>query len=65
MPDYHSILQEFIWQTMDIAPKYPRMMKFLEYWDLHIEASIHKVTIYSADNIKATDIKTIDKYRKI
>ena len=25
MPDYENILQQFIWQTMDVKPKYPRV----------------------------------------
>jgi uncharacterized protein Usg len=28
MPDYQDILQEFIWQTQDVKPDYPRVHKF-------------------------------------
>ncbi len=48
MPDYNHILQEFIWQTSDIRPEYPRVHRFLNYWYDNIEAVISEVNI--ADN---------------
>ena len=48
MPDYTHILQEFIWQTADISPEYPRVHRFLNYWHDNIEAVISEVNI--ADN---------------
>ena len=48
MPDYTHILQEFIWQTADVRPEYPRVHKFLNYWHDNIEAIISEVNI--ADN---------------
>ena len=48
MPDYTHILQEFIWQTVDVRPEYPRVHRFLNYWHDNIEAVISEVNI--ADN---------------
>ena len=48
MPDYTHILQEFIWQTSDMRPEYPRVHRFLNYWHDNIEAVISEVKI--ADN---------------
>ena len=48
MPDYTHILQEFIWQTIDVRPEYPRVHRFLNYWHDNIEAVISEVNI--ADN---------------
>ncbi len=45
MPDYSHILQQFIWQTDDIRPDYPRIHKFLNYWHDNIEAVIEEVNI--------------------
>ena len=46
MPDYRHVLQEFIWQTDDIKPEYPRVHKFLNYWHDNIEAVIEEIKIY-------------------
>ena len=48
MPDYDHILQQFVWQTADVRPEYPRVHKFLNYWYDNIEAVISEVII--ADN---------------
>ena len=32
MPDHPKLLQSFMWQTLDIAPEYPRVHSFLDYW---------------------------------
>ena len=46
MPDYRHVLQEFIWQTDDIKPEYPRVHKFLNYWHDNIEAVIEEIKMY-------------------
>ena len=48
MPDYDHILQQFVWQTADVRPEYPRVHRFLNYWYDNIEAVISEVII--ADN---------------
>jgi len=51
MPDHKSLVQEFIWQTMDIPPELPRIHKFLSYWHDHIEATIAEIYVsYSHQN---------------
>ena len=52
MPDYTHILQEFIWQTADVRPEYPRVHRFLNYWHDNIEAVISEVNI--ADNYETS-----------
>ena len=32
MPDYREILQTYIWQDYDLAPKFPKLIKFLDFW---------------------------------
>ena len=45
MPDYENILQQFIWQTIDDKPKYPRIHKFLDYWHNNIDAIVNEIQI--------------------
>lgn len=65
MPDYHSILQEFLWQTLDRPPEYPRMYKFLDYWIKNIEGQIYSVKIASVDIILPSKYHWIDQIYKI
>lgn len=45
MPDHPKLLQSFTWQTLDLAPEYPRLRTFLDYWRREIDAVIHSVSI--------------------
>ncbi len=49
MPDYENILQQFVWQTVDIKPKYPRIHKFLDYWHNNIDAIVSEIQICDSE----------------
>ena len=49
MPDYDNILQQFVWQTLDTKPKYPRVHKFLNYWHNNIDAIVNEVQICESE----------------
>lgn len=44
-PDAPSLLQLFVWQEYDLAPDFPILFDFLDYWRREIEAAIHSVLI--------------------
>ena len=58
MPDYEDIIQEFIWQTKDIQPTYPRVNKFLFYWKNNIDAVINEVVLSTSSS---TDYRYISQ----
>jgi len=63
MPDYRDLIQEFMWQTMDIKPKYPRVNKFLNYWKENIEAVIADIEMIETEKIsKYKSVEDIFKY---
>ncbi|MBY0538070.1 usg protein [Patescibacteria group bacterium] len=43
LPDYRSVLSEFIWQQYDIAPDYPKLFGFIEFWQREIDGPLHSV----------------------
>ena len=49
LPDYENLIQQFMWQTMDVKPKYPRVHKFLNYWHNNIDAIINEVQISESE----------------
>jgi uncharacterized protein Usg len=51
MPDHPALLQTFLWQTLDEAPDYPRIQRFLDFWRREIDAVIHSVAITSVAEI--------------
>ena len=57
MPDYRDIIQEFMWQTEDYKPRYPRVNKFLNHWKENIDAVIAEVEM--------AEIQKKPKYRSV
>lgn len=55
LPDYPSLLQEFLWQADDVPPKFPRVRRFLAFWRREIEAPIHSVTLVCNGSISGGD----------
>ncbi len=45
MPDHPGLLQAFIWQHYDLAPRFPVLHRFLDYWRCNIEAVLHSVQV--------------------
>ena len=51
LPDYTSIINEFVWQTTDFLPDFPRIRKFLLYWEENLEGNIKDIFLaYKLDN---------------
>ena len=51
MPDHPAMLQSYVWQKLDIAPRYPELHKFLDFWTREIEGKLHSVRVGSVDLI--------------
>lgn len=60
MPDHPDLLQSFIWQTLDIAPRYPVLRKFLDYWTHNIEGRLHSVSIVQRGVISPAEFRLAD-----
>lgn len=50
VPDYSTIIQEFVWQTEDVVPELPRVHRFLNFWKDEIEAIIKEVNVCYSDS---------------
>jgi uncharacterized protein Usg len=47
-PDHPVLLQSYVWQELDLAPKFPTLKKFLEFWDRELDGKIHSVKVMHA-----------------
>jgi uncharacterized protein Usg len=48
MPDHPDILQTYIWQEFDLAPGFPMLRGFLEFWRRELDGPLHSVRVTSA-----------------
>jgi len=48
LPDHPALLQSFVWQHLDMAPEYPVLRRFLDFWTRNIEGKLHSVKVAQA-----------------
>ena len=60
LPDHPALLQSYIWQDYDLAPKFPVLIEFLDFWKREIEGPLHSVTVAHAKLIKPTEYQAVD-----
>ena len=60
LPDHPKLLQSFTWQTLDIAPEYPRVHRFLDYWRREIQAVIHSVRLSTVGIVTPAIVRFAD-----
>ena len=51
LPDHPGLLQTFIWQELDLAPRFPVLNRFLDFWTRNIEGRLHSVRVAQAERI--------------
>ena len=57
LPDHPAMLQTFIWQDLDLAPKFPVLNKFLRFWETSIEGRLHSVRVAARGLISDAELR--------
>ena len=58
LPDHPAVLQSYVWQDLDLAPAYPVLHRFLEFWEREIEGRLHSVRVGSLQLVQAPGPRT-------
>ena len=45
LPDHPRLLQTFVWQDLDVAPEFPVLRKFLDFWQRELDGKLHTVRV--------------------
>jgi uncharacterized protein Usg len=57
LPDFPALLQSYIWQEYDLAPRFPQLKKFLDFWEAKLDGKLHAVRVVSCQLIKPAEIR--------
>ena len=60
LPDHPVMLQSFIWQDFDLAPRFPVLNKFLRFWEVSIEGKLYAVRVASRGLISDAELQLRD-----
>lgn len=56
MPDAQDLLQTYIWQDYDLAPRFPNLRKFLDFWTRELDGPIHSVRLAHARLLRPAQV---------
>ncbi|MCD7061005.1 usg protein [Pelagibacterium xiamenense] len=59
LPDQPSLLQIYVWQEYDLAPRFPELKGFLDFWARELEGPLHSVSIAHARLIRPVEISSV------
>jgi uncharacterized protein Usg len=57
LPDHPAVLQSYIWQDYDLAPRFPVLGRFLGFWEQNIEGRLHQVRVGASKLIKPAELR--------
>ncbi|MFQ3622570.1 MAG: usg protein [Acetobacteraceae bacterium] len=57
LPDHPSVLQTYVWQDLDLAPRFPELNRFLAFWQREIEGRLHSVAVASAGLVRPAELR--------
>lgn len=57
LPDHRSLLQTYVWQGYDLAPRFPKLRDFLDFWEAKLEGPLHSVKVAHRRLISPTEVR--------
>ncbi len=65
MPDHPALLQTYVWQNLDIAPRFPRLRRFLSFWEENLEGALHIVRVASKQLVQPSEFRFVNGQLKL
>jgi len=62
LPDHPRLLQTYIWQDLDLAPEFPVLRRFLDFWHRRLDGRLHSVTVGSIRLIRPAELRVAGAY---
>lgn len=59
-PDHPALLQTYVWQELDLAPKFPTLKKFLAFWERELDGKLHSVKVMHAEIITPREFRLLN-----
>ena len=59
LPDHPRLLQTYVWQAYDLAPRFPALHRFLDFWQRELDGPLHSVTVAHKPLISAHEVRVL------
>jgi len=65
IPDHPRLLQLYLWQEYDLAPLFPALRAFLEFWERDLEGALHSVRVAHNRLIQPMEWQAVDGFFRV
>jgi uncharacterized protein Usg len=55
LPDHPKLLQSYIWQDYDLAPRFPKLIDFLDFWSANLDGPLYRIRVAHRSLISPTE----------
>jgi uncharacterized protein Usg len=59
LPDYKKLLQSYLWQDYDLAPRFPKLTDFLDFWAANLDGPLFRVRVAHRELISPTEFSFV------
>lgn len=59
LPDHRQLLQSYVWQDFDLAPRFPKLSEFLDFWTTNLEGPLYRVRVAHKELISPTEFSFV------
>ena len=60
LPDHKKLLQSYVWQDYDLAPRFPKLTDFLDFWNANLEGPLYRVRVAHRQLISPREFSFVD-----
>ena len=60
IPDHPTLLQLYLWQEYDLAPEFPGLKAFLDFWQRELAGALHSVRVAHSRLIRPAEWQAVD-----
>jgi len=60
LPDHPKLLQSYLWQDYDLAPRFPKLKEFLDFWCANLDGALYSVSVAHRRLIAPAEFSFID-----
>ncbi|MFH6782362.1 MULTISPECIES: usg protein [Methylobacterium] len=60
IPDHPGVLQTYVWQDYDLAPRFPVLTGFLDFWKRELDGPLHSVRVAHCQLIKPAEFRAVN-----
>lgn len=57
LPDHPGLLQTYVWQELDLAPSFPSLRRFLQFWMRELDGPLHSIRVATGGPIRPSSMR--------